>query len=149
MIRFNAGDSNLEYLRSMKSSPTFENILYYTHDHEWINFQGSLAYVGVCAFKLTGIKQIGRIEFDDSGDMKRAGDLLAIIHSGEYKIPIHMPVDGEVLTYNPELSNDWRNMLLQQPEHIGWVAFIFPHTLYEQNGLLSPEQYQAMNKPIF
>ncbi|MDO6430363.1 hypothetical protein Q4E93_07190 [Flavitalea sp. BT771] len=133
----------------MKGSPGFKNALYYTHDHEWINFQGAAAYVGVSALKLTGIKQIERVEFDRSADMKRAGDLLAIVHSGNNKIPVHMPVDGEVLTYNQELSGDWRNMLLQQPERNGWVAFIFPHTLYEQSGLLSPEQYQEMSRPGF
>lgn len=28
--------------------------MYYTRDHEWIDFQGSGAYVGVSNFKLSG-----------------------------------------------------------------------------------------------
>lgn len=133
----------------MKNSQEYKSVLYYTLDHEWINFRGPVAYVGICAFKLTGIKQVDRVEFNHSGDMKRAGDLLAIVHSGEYKIPVHMPVDGEVLNYNAELSSGRRDVLLRQPERNGWVAFIFPHILYEQSGLISPEQYEAINKPIF
>jgi len=132
----------------MKMLQEFQNALYYTHDHEWIDFQGPVAHVGVCAFKLTGIKQIRQVEFKQGRDLKKAGEILAIIHSGEYKIPIHMPVDGEILSYNEELSSDKQNILLEQPERSRWVAFIVPSVPHEQNGLLSPEQYQAKNKPL-
>jgi glycine cleavage system H lipoate-binding protein len=32
--------------------------LYYTRDYEWIDFQESVAYIGICSFKLAGIKKI-------------------------------------------------------------------------------------------
>jgi glycine cleavage system H protein len=133
----------------MKNSRGFESALYYTRDHEWIKYQKSVAFVGVCAFKLTGIKQIQQIEFKQSSDLKKAGEILAIIHSAEYKIPVHMPVDGEVLGYNEELSDLPQDILLLQPELNVWLAFIFPSAPHERNGLLSPEQYQAANRPLF
>lgn len=124
------------------------NALYYTCDHEWVNFHGSLAYVGVCAFKLTGIKRIQRVVFESSKGPQKKGDLLATFFSEEYKIPVHMPVDGEVLGYNEDLLGDRRDIVLQQPEKNGWVAFIFPSARHERNGLLLPEQYAKNNKPI-
>ncbi|HEX9510205.1 MAG TPA: hypothetical protein VF939_06960 [Puia sp.] len=133
----------------MKNSREIKNDLYYTHDHEWVNFRGSVAYVGVCAFKLTGIRQIQQVEFERSRNSKKAGEILAIVLSGEYKIPIHMPVDGEVLSFNEELLGDKLNILLEQPEQTGWVAFIFPSSLQGRNDLLLPEQYLINNKPLF
>jgi glycine cleavage system H protein len=126
-----------------------KNVYYYTRDHEWISFRGSVAYVGVCAFKLTGIKQIQQIEFEQINNFKKAGELLAIVHSGEYKIPIYMPVDGKIYVCNDELSGDNRNILIQQPEQAGWVAIIFPASPDEREGLLLHEQYLLNNKPVF
>jgi len=133
----------------MKKFQEFQSALYYTNDHEWINFQGPVAHVGVCAFKLIGIKQIQQIEYEQDSDLKKAGEILAIIHSGEYKIPIHMPVDGEILSYNEEFLGDRQQILLEQSERHRWVAFIVPSAPHEQSGLLSPEQYQEKNKPLF
>jgi len=133
----------------MKDLQTPKNDLYYTHDHEWVNFLGSVAYVGVCAFKLTGIRQIRQVEFECLRDFKKAGDMLATIFSGEYKIPVHMPVDGEVLGYNEALLDGNRDILLQQPEKNGWIVFIVPSSISERSGLLLPEQYMNRNKRNF
>jgi glycine cleavage system H protein len=133
----------------MKDLHTPKNDLYYTHDHEWVNFLGSVAYVGVCAFKLTGIRQIRQVEFECLRDFKKAGDMLATIFSGECKIPVHMPVDGEVLGYNEALLDDNRDILLRQPEKNGWIVFIVPSSISERSGLLLPEQYMNRNKRNF
>lgn len=133
----------------MNNPPGLKNDLYYTHDHEWIDFQGSVAYVGVGAFKLTGIRKIQRVEFAGCGDRIKAEDVLTTIFSVEYKITIHMPVDAEVLCYNEQLSGDNREILLQQPEKNGWIAFIFPISSVDRKDLLLPEQYLLKNKRLF
>jgi|SRR5579859_1511738 len=93
-----------------------KNELFYTRDHEWINFRDSVAYTGVCAFKLTGIRQIRQIEFANCENFKKAGEILAVIFSGDYQIPVHMPVDGEVICYNEALLGGNQEILLEQPE---------------------------------
>ncbi|SEN98147.1 hypothetical protein SAMN05660816_01801 [Niastella yeongjuensis] len=45
----------------MEAPNTIKRNLYYTNDHEWIDFQGVVAYVGVCRFKLSGFKEIHKI----------------------------------------------------------------------------------------
>ena len=47
----------------MKASKSVRKELYYTKDDEWIDFHGSVAYVGVCNAKLAGVKQIKKITF--------------------------------------------------------------------------------------
>ncbi|GGA94615.1 hypothetical protein [Puia dinghuensis] len=132
----------------MKNSPAPEDNLYYTHDHEWVRFQGQIAYVGICTFKLTGIRQIHDVEFTSTEAMKKRGEIVAVLHYESYRIPIHMPVDGEILGFNEKLSGENRNIFLQQSEQNKWVALIVPAIPHQNDGLLSPEQYQTKTKPF-
>lgn len=122
--------------------------LYYTKDHEWIDYQGTVAYVGVCSFKLSGFKEIHQIAFGEITGFKRKGDIIAIIKYNDYQIEAHMPVDGKVVHVNETLLSGDLSILLQYPENSGWVALIVPAQPYERKDLLLPKQYQlnAKNK---
>ena len=123
--------------------------LYYTSDHEWIDFQGSVAYVGVCGFKLKGIQQVDQIVFAVNEGLKKQGELIATIQYDDYQVMVHMPVDGKVISINDILLSGGHEILLQQPENNGWVALIVPEQLKERNGLLLPEQYTLTTQRKF
>jgi glycine cleavage system H lipoate-binding protein len=55
------------------------NNLYYTVDYEWIDFQGAIAYVGVCSFKLTGFKEVQQLIFNDAPGSRKKGEVIAPI----------------------------------------------------------------------
>lgn len=120
--------------------------LYYTKDHAWIDFQGSVAYIGITRFKLTGIEEIQDVEYLGSAGYKKQGELLAVIKFDEYLIEAHMPVDGMVVRMNEALLCGDRSLLLQQPEDRGWIAFIAPARPYERLNLLISKQYQFKGK---
>jgi len=120
--------------------------LYYTKDHEWINFQGTVAYIGVCSFKLSGFKAIHQISFKESSGFKKKGDVIATVRYNNYQIEAHMPVDGKVVQVNETLLSGNQNALLQHPENIGWFALIVPSQPYERKDLLLPKQYQMNGK---
>ena len=130
----------------MINSPAPEDDLYYTNDHEWVRFQGQIAYVGICTFKLTGIRQIQEVEFTSTAAVKKQGEIVAVLHYESYRIPIHMPIDGEILGFNERLSGENRNTFLQQSQQNKWVALIVPAIPYQSDGLLSPAQYQTKTK---
>lgn len=123
--------------------------LYYTKDHEWVDFQGSVAYFGVCRLKLAGIKQIQRIVFAKDIGFKKQGEVIVTIMCNDYQIPVHMPVDGKIIKLNDALLLVNQNILLEQPEHDGWVAFIGLTQPYERKGLMQPEQYKLFTKRKF
>jgi glycine cleavage system H protein len=77
--------------------------LYFTEDHEWIDFQGSVAYIGVSGSKLTGIRKIDKIILPEIGAFFNANEVIGSLSNGEYKIDVHMPVSGRVLSCNEEL----------------------------------------------
>ena len=120
--------------------------LYFTEDHEWIDFQGSVAYVGVCKFKLKGIKVIQKIDFAQNAQIYQAGDIIGSIYYEEYKVDIHIPVAARVASFNEEHLNGDRKVLIDQPEDNGWFALIVPTMPYERKGLLTPQQYQLKEK---
>ena len=120
--------------------------LYYTYDHEWIDFQGTVAYIGVCSFKLSGFKTIHQINFTDHSGFKKMGDLIATVKYNDYQIEAHMPVDGKVVQINDTLLSGDQDVLLQHPENIGWIALIVPVQPYERKDLLLPKQYQMNGK---
>jgi len=116
--------------------------LYYTNDHEWIDFQGTVAYVGICLFKLTGFKQVQKVVFEKSSGFKRKGDLIATIKYKDYNIQVHMPVDGRVVQMNDIIQTENPGLLLEYPESSGWIALIVPTQPYERKNLWSQKQYQ-------
>jgi len=120
--------------------------LYYTMDHEWIDFQGSVAYTGICHFKLTGFKQIQEIVFNAPSGFKKKGEVIATLRYNDYLISAHMPVDGKILQVNEKLLNGGYDMLLDCAESTGWIALISPSSPHERQGLLLPKQYQMNGK---
>jgi glycine cleavage system H protein len=130
----------------MKTGNTGPKDLYFTKDHEWVDFRGAVAYTGVCGFKLLGFKEIDHIELSESSGLKKQGDILATIHYRDYQIKAHMPVDGKILQLNYDLVTGNKNILLLQPETSGWIAKIAPAQPYDRNDLLLPKQYQLNGK---
>jgi glycine cleavage system H protein len=120
--------------------------LYYTKDHEWIDFQGTVAYTGVCSFKLLGFREIQQIIFYESTGFKKRGEVIATIKFNDYQVEAHMPVDGKLVQVNETLVTGNQNILLQYPENTGWIAKIIPSQPYERKDLLLPKQYQMNGK---
>lgn len=115
--------------------------IYYTKDHEWISFQASLAFTGVCGFKLTGIKEIHQFIIGEALGLKKQGEKIGTIQYNDYLIDVNMPVSGYVLEINSELLSGNVNLLVQQPEKGGWIARINPLQPDDRGGLLLPEEY--------
>lgn len=120
--------------------------LYYTQDHEWVDFKGAVAYIGICRFKLLGFKEIQKITFTDTSGLKKQGEVIAIIKYNDYQVEAHMPVDGKVVQLNNTLLTGDQAILLQHPEKSGWIAKIVPSEPYERKNLLLPKQYQMNGK---
>ncbi len=130
----------------MKVEKAWIKDLYYTNDHEWINFQGTVAYVGVCPFKLTGYRDIHEILFAEPSAFLKQGEIIATIIYHDYRVEVHMPVNGKLQQLNPELITGNKNILLQQAEGSAWIALINPALPYERTGLLLPKEYQLNSK---
>ena len=130
----------------MNKEASISRDLFYTKDHEWIDFQGQVAFIGVCSFKLIGFKEIHEIIFNEPMGFKKQGDVVATIRYNDYKIEAHMPVAGKVVEVNDKLNLGDSKFLLQYAESIGWVAMIFPMQPTDRKELMVPKTYHLTNK---
>ncbi len=120
--------------------------LFFTKDHEWIEFQNQVAYTGICSFKLTGFKEIQEVIFNDPFAPKKQGDVIATILYNDYKIQAHMPIDGNIVEINDKLLSENNNLLLQYAETNGWIAMIIPLFPINRQELIPAEIYYLKNK---
>ena len=119
-----------------------ERELYYTNNHEWIDFHGLVAYIGVCKFKLTGFYQIHKFLFKPIVGLYKQGDVIGCLSYNDYTIDVQMPVDGSIELINEALLPGDNSIVVEQPESKGWIAEIFPSSPYNHNGLLDYEDYR-------
>lgn len=131
----------MQQAKAIRPSRSFKKDLYFTNDHEWIDFKDNVAHMGICSFKLKGIKAIEKIDFVEAGGLFKANEVIGSIYYGEYKIDIHIPVTGRILSFNEALSTGDAGLLLTQPENAGWFAVIVPGSPNDRTGLLMSEQY--------
>ena len=136
----------MEKPNSFKHRKVIARNLYFTEDHEWIDFQGSVAYVGVCKFKLAGIKGIQNIDFVRTSEIYQAGDIIGSINYGMFRIDIHIPVTGKLFAYNLDLLSRSRELLIDQLKSNEWFASIIPTKPYDRIGLIISQQYQLKAK---
>ena len=127
----------------MNMQPAVRRDQYFTTDHEWIDFQGTVAYIGICKFKLTGFKQIQELKFIDASGFKKQGEVIATVRYNDCLVEVHMPVDGKLMQVNEKLVSGNPNILLDCAESSAWLAFIQPSLPHERNDLLMPKQYQT------
>ena len=126
-----------------------DNIFSYTDssfytDHEWIVFDGIVAYIGVCPFKLIGLGEIKKIEYEDSSERFDRGSSFATIFSDDYEIKIQMPVDAWIVELNTKSVTTPSQ--IKQGIKAGWMAKIRPVAPYSREGLLQAEQYKLRIK---
>jgi glycine cleavage system H protein len=120
--------------------------LYYTNSHDWIDFQGSVAYIGASILKVIQASQVFKLEYVDNKGFALQGEVVARLECDGSTIPVHMPVDGKIISLNDMLLDGNSQLLIDQPENKGWLALIAPTKPYERAGLLQPEQYRQFVK---
>src|SRR5258708_5552415 len=101
----------------MSAERNFKRDLYYTKDHEWIDFQGTVTYIGICRFKLVGFKEIHQINVNEPSGFRKRGEVIATIVYNDYQVEAHMPVDGKLIQINDMLVSGNPNVLLQDTEN--------------------------------
>ncbi len=123
--------------------------MYYTRDHEWIDFQGTGAYVGVSNFKLIGFRAIDEVIFHDVHRFKKKGDVIAWIRYKDYKIEILMPVSGSIVQVNKVFLDEDLDQISTHLEKTGWIVSIIPANPFERKELIPTNEYMSLIKNEF
>jgi glycine cleavage system H protein len=123
--------------------------MYFTKDHDWIDFRGTCAYVGVSNFKLIGFGEMHEVIFNDPINFKKKGEVIAWIRYKDYKIELCMPINGTVVQINKIFSNKDRKSIADHLEKSGWIFTVLPSKPYDRYDLIPLTEYLAMIKALY
>ncbi|TSA27199.1 MAG: glycine cleavage system protein GcvH [Bacteroidetes bacterium] len=117
--------------------------LKYTKDHEWLKIDGETAFVGITDFAQHELGDIVFLEVETVGEILNQGEAFGTIEAVKTVSDMFMPVGGEVLEFNEDLSSK-PEIINQDPYDQGWVIRIRVSNPSELNELLSPAQYKEL-----
>ena len=115
----------------------------YTKDHEWLKVEGENAFIGVTDFAQHELGDIVFVEVETVGETLGKHESFGTIEAVKTVSDMFMPVSGEVLEFNEELTTK-PEVINQDPYEKGWVIKIKISDADELAGLLDPAQYQAL-----
>lgn len=115
--------------------------LKYTPDHEWLKIEGDTAYVGITDYAQKELGDIVFIEVETVGETIEKGEPFGTIEAVKTVSDMFMPVKGEVLEFNEELTSS-PELVNQDPYDKGWVIKIKILEPEQINELLDADAYK-------
>ena len=119
--------------------------LKYTNTDEWLKVDGENALIGITDFAQHELGDIVFVEVETVGETLGKHETFGTIEAVKTVSDMFMPVSGEVLEFNDELTTK-PEVINQDPYVNGWVIKIKLSDAGELDGLLDPAQYQALTQ---
>ncbi|MBP3587209.1 MAG: glycine cleavage system protein GcvH [Paludibacteraceae bacterium] len=117
--------------------------LKYTKEHEWIRFEGDVAYVGITDYAQSELGEIVFVDVDSIGEVIGQNEIFGSVEAVKTVSDLNMPVTGEVLEFNEEL-NDQPELVNNDPYGQGWMIKIKVENPAEIENLLDAEGYKSI-----
>jgi glycine cleavage system H protein len=116
--------------------------LKYTKDHEWLKVEGDTALVGITEYAQHELGDIVFIEVETAGETLAKGEAFGTIEAVKTVSDMYMPVGGEVLEFNEELTSK-PETVNKDPYANGWIIRIRITDPSETGTLLDAAAYRA------
>jgi glycine cleavage system H protein len=97
--------------------------LKYTKDHEWLKVENGEALIGITDYAQHELGDIVFIEVETIGEILGKGEAFGTIEAVKTVSDMYMPVGGEVLAFNEELTSK-PEIINQDPYEKGWIVRI-------------------------
>ena len=114
--------------------------LRYTKDHEWLKVEGDEALIGITDYAQHELGDIVFIEVETVGEILGKHESFGTIEAVKTVSDMFMPVSGEILEFNEELTSA-PEAVNQDPYEKGWVIRIRMSNPAEVEELLDATQY--------
>jgi glycine cleavage system H protein len=125
----------------------FPSDLRYTKEHEWIRVAGDEAYVGITDFAQSELGELVYIEVDTVGETIEKDQVFGTVEAVKTTSDLYMPVSGEILEFNEELSEsggDNPGLINEDPYGKGWIVKIRLTDPGQVDALMTADEYAAM-----
>jgi glycine cleavage system H protein len=117
--------------------------LKYTKDHEWLKVEGGIAYVGITDHAQHELGDIVFIEVETVGETLPKHESFGTIEAVKTVSDMFMPVGGEILEFNEDLTTN-PEIINQDPYEKGWIVKISLTDPAEMDELLDAAKYSAL-----
>jgi glycine cleavage system H protein len=119
-----------------------ENLLY-TKDHEWVRLEGDHAVIGITDFAQGELGDIVYVEVETIGETLDKETVFGTVEAVKTVSDLFMPVSGEVLELNPDLSSQ-PELVNKDPYEKGWMIKVRLTNLSEVDQLLKADAYKSL-----
>ena len=128
--------------------------LRYTREHEWVRLTDErtsdgrpVALVGITDFAQSELGELVYIEVETVGALVQKDEIFGTVEAVKTTSDLFMPVTGEVLAFNDELSEsggDDPGLINNDPYDRGWIVKIVPSNPADIDELLDAEAFKAL-----
>ena len=115
--------------------------LFYTNEHEWVMVEQDVAYIGISDYAQHSMGELVFIDLPEEGDEFEKGDAFGAVESVKAASDVYMPISGEVLEVNENVSDN--PALVNEDAFENWLIKIKPSDLEELGELMNSEQYET------
>jgi len=117
--------------------------LFYTNDHEWIDFQQDIITIGITDFAQSQLGDIIFVEMPSKGINISQGDSLGEIEAVKTVSEFYAPLSGTVVGINETIENS-PDSINSNPYDKGWLIKIKYSNSAEKSSLLSSADYMTL-----
>ena len=114
---------------------------FYTNEHEWVMVEEDVAYIGISDYAQHSMGEFVFIDLPEEGDEFEKGDAFGAVESVKAASDVYMPISGEVLEVNENVSDN--PALVNEDAFENWLIKIKPSDLEELGELMNSEQYET------
>src|SRR3546814_6498531 len=109
---------------------------YFTDEHEWIDFEGDIATVGITDYAQGQMGDIVFVELPAEGVVFEKGDDAAVVESVKAASDVYAPISGEVVEVNSALEDE-HALVNSDAEEDGWFFRMRLADEYELEGIMN------------
>ena len=115
--------------------------LKYTEEHEWVRVENDTAIVGITQHAIDELGEIVFVDLPQIGRQIGQMDEFGSVESVKTISSLYLPIGGEVLETNQELSKN-PGYVNESPYDDGWLVKVSLADEKEIDDLMTPEEYK-------
>lgn len=116
--------------------------LKFTRTHEWLQFEGNEAIIGITNHAQELLGDMVFIEMPKEGTEVHAGDELGVVESVKAASDFYAPISGVVVAVNVNATEN-PSIVNQDPYGAGWLVKIRAKNSSELEELLTQNEYDT------
>ena len=119
------------------------NQLFYTKDHEWVEFHQDKITIGITDYAQSQLGDIIFVEMPLAGDIFAAGNTFGEIEAVKTVSELYAPLSGTVIEVNDCIEKEPESVNTD-PYGKGWLIKLKCSNQLENSSLLSSSEYEKL-----